>query len=89
MAREAAAKVGIPANRIYLIPVPEELCAGQKAPEGIKTVNQLIRDGAKRAGLEPLRWSKGQGARQCAFLCYSSGTSGLPVGFPRSSPTCS
>jgi ribosome assembly protein SQT1 len=30
--------------------------------------------------LEELKWEKGQGARQVAFLCYSSGTSGLPKG---------
>ncbi|KAM5380142.1 hypothetical protein ACJZ2D_003789 [Fusarium nematophilum] len=36
-------------------------------------------EGAKLPELESLRWTEGQGARQTAFLCYSSGTSGLPV----------
>ena len=35
--------------------------------------------GGKLPGLAPLSFGKGQGARQAAFLCYSSGTSGLPV----------
>ena len=42
-------------------------------------VGELITEGQKLSKLEPLRWSKGQGSRQTAFLCYSSGTSGLPV----------
>lgn len=29
--------------------------------------------------LDPLIFQKGQGRRQTAFLCYSSGTSGQPV----------
>ncbi|CAI4212640.1 unnamed protein product [Parascedosporium putredinis] len=42
------------------------------------TVEELIAEGRGLPELEPLRWSKGQGGRQPAFLCYSSGTSGLP-----------
>ncbi|TAQ86621.1 hypothetical protein B7494_g5056 [Chlorociboria aeruginascens] len=34
----------------------------------------------KEPELEALKWEKGQGARQTAYLCYSSGTSGLPKG---------
>lgn len=42
-------------------------------------MDDLIALGKGQRDLEPLRWEKGQGARQTAFLCYSSGTSGLPV----------
>lgn len=77
-ALQAAKTVGIPRERIYLLEVPESLTPGQKE-EGYKTVNQLIREGEKLPKLEELRWSKGEGARRTAFLCYSSGTSGLPV----------
>lgn len=48
-------------------------------PNDIKTVDQLIEDVERLPQLEELKWEKGQGARQTAFLCYSSGTSGLPV----------
>ena len=44
-----------------------------------KHVDQLIEEGGKLPELEALKWEKGQGARQTAYLCYSSGTSGLPV----------
>jgi len=79
VALEAAAKSGIPKERIYLFSLPKEFTGGAGTPEGYKTVDQLITEGEGLPELEPLRWEKGQGARQTAFLCYSSGTSGLPV----------
>jgi hypothetical protein len=44
-----------------------------------KTVDQLIEEGSHLDELEKLRWQRGQAAKQCAYLCFSSGTSGLPV----------
>ena len=82
-AQEAAKKVGIPDNRIYILELPEVFTGGLKTPKGFKTVNDLIQEGQKLPKLESLQWSKGEGARRTAFLCYSSGTSGLPVCFPR------
>lgn len=75
----AAAKSGIPRSRVYLLSIPQEAAGNVAVPENLKTVDELIAKGAGLPALEPLRWSKGQGARQTAFLCYSSGTSGLPV----------
>lgn len=79
LALEAAGKVGIPKNRVYLLEVPKEATGGKETPKGYKTVNDFIREGEKLPRLEPLKWSRGEGARRTAFLCYSSGTSGLPV----------
>ncbi|KAL9124089.1 MAG: hypothetical protein Q9217_006545 [Psora testacea] len=76
----AAEKSGILRNRIYLLALPREITGSKPNPSDIKTVDQLIEEGANLPTLEKLRWSKGQGARQTAFLCYSSGTSGLPKG---------
>ena len=42
-------------------------------------MDQLIQEGKKLPELEKLKWTKGEGTRRTAFLCYSSGTSGLPV----------
>lgn len=53
--------------------------AGKGTPSGMKTVDDFIREGSKLDRLEPLKWDAGDGARRSAFLCYSSGTSGLPV----------
>jgi acyl-CoA synthetase (AMP-forming)/AMP-acid ligase II len=75
---EAAVKVGIPKNRIYILEMPAVLLGGAKA-EGFTTLSDLVARGKKLPELEPLKWSKGEGARRAAFLCYSSGTSGLPV----------
>jgi acyl-CoA synthetase (AMP-forming)/AMP-acid ligase II len=75
---EAAAKVGIPRNRIYILEMPAVL-TGDAKNDGFTTVSELINRGKKLPALEPLKWSKGEGARRAAFLCYSSGTSGLPV----------
>lgn len=79
LAIKAAAKSGIPKNRIYLLAMPKEATGGLPTPRDFKTVGQLVTDGANLPPLEKLRWGKGQGAKQTAFLCYSSGTSGLPV----------
>lgn len=57
--------------------MPKEFSGDKALP--FKTVSQLIADGEKLQTLDALKWTKGQGARQTAYLCYSSGTSGLPV----------
>ncbi|CAG8388947.1 unnamed protein product [Penicillium salamii] len=77
---EAAAKAGLPKSRIYLLDVPEQILGGAKAPAEYKTVDQIHDAGKSLPALEELRWSAGEGARRTAFLCYSSGTSGLPKG---------
>ncbi|KAI1611662.1 4-coumarate-CoA ligase, variant [Exophiala viscosa] len=74
VALEAAAKSGLPKNRIYICEMPGD----GSVPADYKTISQLIKDGQRLPDLEQIRWSAGQGARQTAFLCYSSGTSGLP-----------
>ncbi|KAL6710499.1 hypothetical protein ACN47E_008547 [Coniothyrium glycines] len=78
-AREAAKASGIPADRIYILEVPDKF-AGKKAPSGMKTVDDLIREGSKLDRLPSVDWKAGDGAKRSAFLCYSSGTSGLPKG---------
>lgn len=81
IAREAASKCGIPTNRIYILEVPDKFMDGKSIPRGMKTVDDFILEGAKLDRLEPLDWAPGHGAERTAFLCYSSGTSGLPVGY--------
>ncbi|KAL8857672.1 MAG: hypothetical protein Q9178_005837 [Gyalolechia marmorata] len=80
IALEAASKCNIPRSKVFLLQVPKEVSGSQGPPKDIKTVDQLIQEGASLPELDRLRWEKGQGARQTAFLCYSSGTSGLPKG---------
>ncbi|OAP56906.1 hypothetical protein AYL99_09018 [Fonsecaea erecta] len=75
-ALDAAAKSNIPRKHIYVCEMPND----PPIPKEFKTLSQLIKEGQSLPPLEPIRWEKGQGARQTAFLCYSSGTSGLPKG---------
>ncbi|KAF4583080.1 AMP dependent CoA ligase [Ophiocordyceps camponoti-floridani] len=71
-ALRAARAVSIPDDSVFLLPVP-----------GFDSASRLSTDGliAEAETLPPVaspRWSEGQGARQTAYLCFSSGTSGLP-----------
>ena len=46
-----------------------------------KTIEQLIQSGRQSTRtLEPLVLKKGEGKTRLAFICYSSGTTGLPKG---------
>ncbi|KAB5529064.1 phenylacetyl-ligase [Coniochaeta sp. 2T2.1] len=74
-ALQAAKAAGFPSSRIFLLEI-----SGSPVNEasGLATIDDLISEGKGLPALEPLQWVKGQGARQPAFLCYSSGTSGLP-----------
>ncbi|KAF2725287.1 phenylacetyl-CoA ligase-like protein [Polychaeton citri CBS 116435] len=76
---EACKKANIPEEKVFILPLPEQVTQGLDAP-GHKTVDDLIATGSKLEPLEPLKWSNGDGAKKTAFLCYSSGTSGLPKG---------
>ncbi|KAH7305012.1 hypothetical protein B0I35DRAFT_147332 [Stachybotrys elegans] len=73
-ARKAAQAVQIPDQRIFLLPLADHRQNGLP----YKTVDNLVREGEGLPELQPLHWSEGQGSRQPAYLCYSSGTSGLP-----------
>ncbi|KIL87099.1 hypothetical protein FAVG1_09653 [Fusarium avenaceum] len=75
IAVKAAKAANIPNDRIFILSA-----ADNTATKGLAftTFDDLVKEGATLPDLEPLRWVKGQGARQVAFLCYSSGTSGLP-----------
>lgn len=74
-----AKKLGIPKEKVYILELPKQLVGDAKVPAGLKTVSDLAEIGKSAPKIEPLKWSKGEGARRVAFLCYSSGTSGLPV----------
>ncbi|KAL7790798.1 hypothetical protein V8C37DRAFT_384060 [Trichoderma ceciliae] len=72
-ALKAAAAAGIPQDRVFILSV-----AGFDNPASYVTIDDLVAEGKSLPPLKPLRWVKGRGARQTAYLCYSSGTSGLP-----------
>jgi acyl-CoA synthetase (AMP-forming)/AMP-acid ligase II len=74
---QAAKAAGIPNNRVYILEMPKQFSGNESLP--FKTVGQLIAAGETLPKLEALKWKRGQGKKQTAYLCYSSGTTGLPV----------
>ncbi|KAJ6119141.1 hypothetical protein N7523_003421 [Penicillium sp. IBT 18751x] len=80
IALEAAAKAGLSKNQIYLIDVPQQILADIKVPSELKSISQVAEAGKSLPLVQPVQWGPGEAARRTAFLCYSSGTSGLPKG---------
>lgn len=84
-ALNGAEAAGIPRERVFLLEVPSVLTCGVDVPNWISTVDDLIQEACSLPSPRPLVFTEGQGARQTAFLCCSSGTSGVPVRWPDSS----
>lgn len=76
VALEAAAAANISKDHIFILDMP-----GQTNNNGFVALSTLIDEGKHLPPLPPLRWVKEQGKRQVAYICFSSGTSGLPVSF--------
>ena len=68
-------------DKVFILPMAESATQGIKNP-GHRTVDDLIKAGEKlpKQAADDEKWEKGEGARRTAFLCYSSGTSGMPKG---------
>ena len=63
----------IPPNRVFLI--------DGKTQKTHKTIEQLIQNGQEtKKPLAPLKLAKGDAKKRLAFICYSSGTTGLSKG---------
>lgn len=77
----ASKKVGINKDKIYLMEMDKSFTGGAKNP-GHKTLDDFVKAGASLPFFEPAdsKWGPGEGKTRIAFLCYSSGTSGLPKG---------
>lgn len=75
-ALKAAETVNLPRDRIFIV---DTALTGYKPVQGFVTVAQLIDEGRGLPTLPKLQWLPDQGVRQVAFICFSSGTSGLPV----------
>lgn len=70
---------GISVDKIFILPVGTDELDGIETPVEYRTIDQLITKGNTLEALPLLKWTEGQGKRQTAYLCTSSGTSGLPV----------
>ncbi|KIX10704.1 uncharacterized protein Z518_01788 [Rhinocladiella mackenziei CBS 650.93] len=78
VALKGAKQAGIRRSKIFICEMPGD--DPSTYPPDLKTVFQLVETGKSLPDLPPIKWESGQGAHQIAFLCYSSGTSGLPKG---------
>jgi acyl-CoA synthetase (AMP-forming)/AMP-acid ligase II len=75
VALEASRNVGIPEENVFLFEIPR---AEPVSKFTYASLEDLVREGSELDRLDEQQWVPGQGARQTAFLCFSSGTSGLP-----------
>lgn len=79
--KDGVKKSKLPDDRIYIMPLPEAVTPGMSNGSH-KTIDDLVKMGSQldRVQASDETWGRGEGKRRCAFLCYSSGTSGLPKG---------
>jgi len=78
--KDGVKKSNLPHDRVYLMPLPPQISTGSN--QGHNTIDDLIELGKQLPRVTPSDegWERGEGKKRCAFLCYSSGTSGLPKG---------
>jgi hypothetical protein len=76
---EAVTELSIPLERIYILDLPEGHTHTLDPVSHFESLEQLVNKGSQLEPLEPLRWKKGQGKTQVAYLCATSGTSGKQV----------
>lgn len=74
-ALQAAKVCGFPENKIFICDMP----GADPAPEEFRSLAQLVRHGKSLPDLEAISWATERSSSQVAFVCSSSGTSGLPV----------
>jgi acyl-CoA synthetase (AMP-forming)/AMP-acid ligase II len=79
-ALRAAAEAGIPRSKVFIFPITGSKKDLSPAIDEYKSIDDLVDEGRRLAPLPAIKWEKGRGRVQPAYLCYSSGTSGAPKG---------
>lgn len=83
---EAMNELSIPLENVYSLDSADKSTSGSEHVNSSKSLEQLVREGSQLEPLEPLQWAEGQGKKQVAYLCPTSGTSGKQVRYrPRQS----
>lgn len=73
---ESARRCGIPQKRIYICDMADD---DDDRTSNFTKLSTLFHRGRLIPELEAKIWNPGQSEKQVAFMCFSSGTSGLPV----------
>lgn len=78
VALDAAQRVGIPLARIFLFESEASLSVTSEGRR-FATLESVIQLGQRLSKIKSIQLANGEGSEKVAFVCYSSGTSGLPV----------
>lgn len=74
---QATSALGVPEEKVYILGIPNDA----KVDEGPRSVESLISEGASMSPISSLAWDNDEpGNDRIAFLCPTSGTSGMQVG---------
>ncbi|KAM5374748.1 hypothetical protein ACJZ2D_006392 [Fusarium nematophilum] len=77
-ALKASCRAKIPDTNVFLIEPAETVAAD--GPEGrFDSIQDILDTGRATPPLTPQSWERDRNDRRVAFLCFSSGTTGLPV----------
>lgn len=82
----AAKGLSISVDRVFQLELPKGYSQDSTPTPGVKSIGGLVDLGAKLPPLGPLMWDEGQGKKQVAYLCSTSGTSGKQASLARLDP---
>ncbi|KAF2468738.1 acetyl-CoA synthetase-like protein [Lindgomyces ingoldianus] len=73
---QAADQLALDRHKIYLIDLPHPFLPDDNISSNYRFLNQLVEAGRFLDPVESLSWEPGQGTKQIAYLCSTSGTAG-------------
>ncbi|KAH7371922.1 hypothetical protein BKA66DRAFT_611089 [Pyrenochaeta sp. MPI-SDFR-AT-0127] len=73
---QAAGQLALDRHNVYLMDLPQVFPPNDNIDSKYRFVNQLVEAGRFLNPVESLTWEPGQGTKQIAYLCSTSGTAG-------------
>lgn len=84
---QVAESLGVSHDNVFLLDLPgppKDEVTPTNGFKSLKSVSDLVIEGASLNPIDKLHWERGQGAKQIAYLTSTSGTSGQQVDHPSS-----